>query len=216
LRKKIILFIILFIMGWVSSDLFGFYIVQNSKSVGGIEGFVDVGGLGAGAFGIKEHKTFNLTNMVLDGKKGASLLRVEEYRGEDGVLLSELNGSRELASPSDWVSEEEIKVYNNKVLIRFNNLSWAKVTDTNSMDPLIDEKTNVVEVMPKFPEDIHAGDIAAYRSAYTDEIILHRVINISSDSKGTYYTLKGDNLAKQDPEKVRFSQIQGVVVAVIY
>jgi uncharacterized protein (UPF0248 family) len=46
--------------------------------------------------------------------------------------------------------------------------------------------------------------------------IIHRVVKIGQDSEGWYAILKGDNLSQEDPEKVRFDQVQRVVVAIIY
>ena len=44
----------------------------------------------------------------------------------------------------------------------------------------------------------------------------HRVIEVGSDTAGGYYIVKGDNNPVEDSEKVRFAQIEGIVVAVVY
>lgn len=119
-------------------------------------------------------------------------------------------------SPSDWIKEDQIKVYNDKVIINLRDAEWASFTDTNSMDPLIDEKANAIEIIPKSVDDIHVGDIISYKSDYADGTIIHRVIKIGNDDKGWYCIVKGDNNQSPDPGKIRFNQIKRILVAIIY
>ncbi len=121
----------------------------------------------------------------------------------------------EINSPSDHVKEEQIKVYNDRVIIDLNNPQWAKFTDTNSMDPMIDAGTNSIEIKPKL-EDIHVGDIISYKPENVDYFIVHRIVEINEDEQGWYCKVKGDNLTNNDPGKIRFEQINGLVVALIY
>lgn len=122
----------------------------------------------------------------------------------------------ERASPSDWIKEDQIKVYNDRVIIDLKDAEWASFTDTNSMDPVLDETANAIEIIPKSADDIHVGDIISYKSDYADGTIIHRVIKIGSDEEGWYYIVKGDNNQSPDPGKIRFKQIKRVVVAIIY
>ncbi len=124
------------------------------------------------------------------------------------------NSSQPTITPSDRITQDQIKVYQNQIILNVKDASWATFTPTGSMKPLFDEKSNALEIKPTSPNDIKLGDIIAYQS--TDGIIIHRVINIQQDSAGIYYIVKGDNNQTADPEKVRFAQIQGVVVAIIY
>ena len=119
-------------------------------------------------------------------------------------------------SPSDWIKEDQIKVYNDKVIINLRDAEWASFTNTNSMDPVIDEKANAIEIIPKSADDIHVGDIISYNSDYADGTIIHRVIKISEDDRGWYCIVKGDNNQSPDPGKIRFKQIKRVLVAIIY
>ena len=123
---------------------------------------------------------------------------------------------REKASPHDRVKMEDIKVYNDQVVLSISNPEWAYYVDTNSMDPVIDSDANTIQIVPKTKEEIHVGDIVAYESDFHEGIITHRVVEISSDSDGWYAVLKGDNNDRADPGRVRFSQIRRIVVAVIY
>ena len=119
-------------------------------------------------------------------------------------------------SPSDWIKEDQIKVYNDRVIIDLKDAEWASFTDTNSMDPVLDETANAIEIIPKSTEDIHVGDIISYNSDYADGTIIHRVIKIGKDNKGWYCIVKGDNNQNPDPGKIRFSQIKRILVAIIY
>lgn len=120
----------------------------------------------------------------------------------------------ERVSPNDWVKEEQIKVYKDKVVLEIPNALWAGFTNTNSMDPFLDERSNALEIKPAHPEAIEVGDVIAYNSQYGT--LVHRVIEKGYDRQGVYYRVKGDNSTLADPLKVRFSQVEGVVVAVIY
>ena len=124
--------------------------------------------------------------------------------------------SEEKPSPSERITENQIHVYKNQVLIDIENPEWATFTDTNSMDPVFDKGSYAIEIVPKTPSEIQVGDIASYKSIYSDGTIIHRVIETGQDENGWYAKFKGDNNADADPEKVRFSQIQRVVVAIIY
>ena len=127
---------------------------------------------------------------------------------------SDILSSPELSSPSDWIKEEQIKVYDDKVIFQVMNPTWAKFTNTNSMDPFIDESSHAIEILPEDPDLIEEGDVIAYETSFG--IIIHRVIEKGKDDNGIYYVVKGDNNTLSDPSKVRFKDIKGVVVAVIY
>lgn len=121
---------------------------------------------------------------------------------------------KEISSPGNWIDEEQIKVYQNRVVLEIPNTLWAGFTNTNSMDPFLDEQANAIEIKPTDPDSIDVGDVISYKTAYGT--IIHRVVEKSLDEEGVYYLVKGDNNVFQDPFKVRFADVQGVVVAVIY
>ena len=84
------------------------------------------------------------------------------------------------------------------------------------MDPLIDTGSTALSVKPKDENGIRNGDVAFYQSQLIDSVIVHRVIETNNDQKGWYSRFKGDNLYEPDPELVRFPQIEGVLIGVIY
>jgi hypothetical protein len=124
--------------------------------------------------------------------------------------------NEERPSPYDRVPESKILVEKDKIVINVPNAQWSKFTDTNSMDPVIDEGANAIQIVPTDRSQIHVGDIVSYESDYAEGIIIHRVIEIGYDEKGWYCIMKGDNNPNNDPGKVRFSQIRRVVIAIIY
>ncbi len=123
-------------------------------------------------------------------------------------------GGVDIASPSDWISEDQIKVYEDKVILELSGASWATFTDTNSMDPFLDQGSNAIEMKPESEDQIKVGDIISYH--YEDIIVIHRVIEIDIDEEGLFYRVKGDNNSFKDPNKVRFDDVTGVLVAIVY
>lgn len=138
--------------------------------------------------------------------------------GQNGVLEKVNNfltfSSSEIMSPNDHISEEQIKVYDDRVVLDVDDPVWSSFTDTNSMDPLLDAGANGIEIKPQSPNDIHVGDVISYKSG--NGVVIHRVIEIGSDEEGIFYVVKGDNNPIPDKEKVRFEDVQGILVAVVY
>lgn len=122
----------------------------------------------------------------------------------------------EIGSPYDWINESQIHVFDDKVVIDVKDAVWAKFTDTNSMDPVIDYGTNALQIIPLTEDDIHLGDIVSYESEYVEGVTIHRVIEIGEDDEGRYFILKGDNNPEEDPGKIRFSQVKRVLVGIVY
>ncbi|RMF06772.1 hypothetical protein D6764_01485 [Candidatus Woesearchaeota archaeon] len=120
----------------------------------------------------------------------------------------------ERPSPADRIKEDQIKVYNDRIVIELEGARWAKFTDTNSMDPVIDKEANAIQVVPEDPDTIQEGDIISYE--YDGRTIIHRVIRTGYDDNGWYAITKGDNIKEPDPEKVRFSQVKKIVVGILY
>jgi len=123
--------------------------------------------------------------------------------------------SLERPSPGDHIKESQIKVFNDRVELDIENAIWSKFKDTNSMDPFLDEGANGIEIIPSNEEEIQVGDIISYESI-EGGIVIHRVIGVSEDEEGIYFITKGDNNPVQDPEKVRFEQVKGILVGIIY
>ncbi len=119
-------------------------------------------------------------------------------------------------TPGDHLTRQDIIVHKDKVVLDINDAIIARFTATNSMDPVLDEKANAIEVVPRSEDEVSVGDIIAYTNRHIDGTIIHRVIKKGRDEHGTYYIVRGDNNARADPYKVRFADIKSVVVAIIY
>jgi|TARA_Y100000031_G_C8178983_1_gene365491 hypothetical protein len=127
---------------------------------------------------------------------------------------NEVLNNKEKPSPFDRINENDIEIYNNKIIINIKNSNWRKFIDSNSMDPLIDQGTTTIEIKPR-KNEIKVGDIISYNVDEYDYALVHRVVKIGNDEEGIYFITKGDNYWKED-SKVRFSQIEGIVVGVLY
>ncbi len=170
----------------------------------------------------------NISNFIAKKSLFLALVCIFLAGWLSNVVYSNLNGiefetpfsftlkAPEMPSPSDHIQEEQIHVYEDKILIDLQNAMWARFTDTNSMDPLFDIEANTIEIKPESTEDIHVGDVISYKPNGMDSLIVHRVVRIGYDSNGWYAIAKGDNVAQPDPDRIRFDQINGVLVAIIY
>ena len=122
----------------------------------------------------------------------------------------------EKESPYDWVKERQVRIYPDRVVVELDNPQWSTYTNTNSMDPVLDDKTHGIQIIPQSIEDIHVGDIISYAPEDFDGILIHRVIQVDYDNLGWYAIVKGDNNPHPDPNKVRFNQIKRILVMIIY
>jgi len=127
-----------------------------------------------------------------------------------------LGGQSAISTPSQRVSEDNIHVFSDKVVLDIENASWASFTPTHSMEPFISDKSYGIELKPKSPVELKVGDVISYNSDFTTGLVIHRIIETGLDEQGWYAIVKGDNNAEQDPGKVRFDKVNGVLVGIIY
>lgn len=147
---------------------------------------------------------------------GYSINDVSTLEAPAQVAVPVTGNAIERASPSDWITEDQIKVYKDKVVIEVDGAIWARFADTGSMDPLLDKGTNGIELPIDNPSKLRIGDVVAYKSNKADGIIIHRIVFIGEDKDGRYFVMKGDNLPTNDPEKVRDEQLQHVLIGLLY
>ncbi|MFC1728120.1 hypothetical protein ACFLZ7_01485 [Nanoarchaeota archaeon] len=119
-------------------------------------------------------------------------------------------------SPGDHIENNQIHVYKDRIVLDIQNAVWSEFADTNSMDPLLDIGANGIEIRPKTANQISVGDVISYESEEIGGIVIHRVIEVSEDEEGWFAVVRGDNNPVNDPGKVRFEQVQGILVGVIY
>lgn len=116
-------------------------------------------------------------------------------------------------APHDFISEDQIKVYDDKIILEIENYSLSKYSFTKSMLPIFDSGANGVGIKPKSPEDLNVGDIITFRQ--DGNLIVHRIIEKGIDEQGWYFITKGDN-NNLDDGKIRFHEVDSVLVALIY
>ena len=118
-----------------------------------------------------------------------------------------------VSSPSDHITIDDLHVFQDKAVIEKENLIWARVKDTHSMEPLLNIYAITLEVAPESAADIEVGDVISYEK--DSIVIIHRVVELGND--GSWFAItKGDNNKEEDKEKVRFNQVKGVLVGVLY
>ena len=118
------------------------------------------------------------------------------------------------ASPQDWISQDQIQVLSDRVILDIPNAKWATFAPTRSMDPVLDEGAYGIQIVPQSPEQLEVGDIITYD--YNGRKIIHRIVQKGVDGQGYYFITKGDNNPQPDPEIVRWEQVERVLVAVVY
>ncbi len=115
--------------------------------------------------------------------------------------------------PTDRINDSQIEIRNDSIIIHIKNASVSRYSNTSSMNPVLDENANGIEVIPASPEDIHVGDIVTYEQ--DSMLIVHRVISIGNDANGKYFIVKGDSSEEADG-KIRFEQIKYVLAGILY
>jgi len=132
-------------------------------------------------------------------------------------LSNKLNMSLSVeTNPFKRISKEDVKVYNDRVIIYINNAFPASFTESKSMYPFINEDVYALEEKPANSTELKVGDVIGFKSQTFNTSIIHRIIEIGNDENGWYVITKGDNNPAQDPDKVRFEDVEGVLVGLIY
>jgi len=127
--------------------------------------------------------------------------------------FSFFNPKEKLSAPSDFIQEKDILVESDKVIINLSDYVISKYDSSGSMIPVLDQGANGIGVKPKSPDEIHIGDIVSFFQG--EELIVHRVIEKGIDEQGVFFITKGDDNGINDG-KIRFSQIDSVLVILIY
>ncbi|MDO8556587.1 MAG: S26 family signal peptidase [Nanoarchaeota archaeon] len=115
--------------------------------------------------------------------------------------------SKEQTSPGDYINEEQLLLTNDRLIINQPTLILTRYTNTNSMDPLLDETSNGIE-LPYDGRTLQPGDIISYKDK--NIIKIHRVLNNTTEG----YLVKGDN--SNISETINKKDIKGILVGVLY
>ena len=117
------------------------------------------------------------------------------------------------SAPFDFVKENQIQVYDDKIVIDIKGERISSYAPTGSMLPVLDKGSNGIRIVPESEAEIHIGDIITFNQ--DNMLIVHRVIEIGSDSEGTYFITKGDNSPINDG-KIRFKDIKYITIGIIW
>ena len=123
-----------------------------------------------------------------------------------------ITGNVILNEPSNWLSEEDIQITDKQVIININDSSIISYSDVRSMEPYVNRDSMSIILQPEMDE-LEIGDVIIFQK--NGELITHRIIEIGTDYSGIYYITQGDNNEVSDG-KIRFEEIRGVVVGVLY
>ena len=152
------------------------------------------------------------TNIVVLKDQNYELTRKLEEKQPLDIILP-LEESR--PTPMDRIKLTDLVLSNNFLRINIEGILLAQFTSTGSMLPVLGSGATAIQIIPKIPEEIRPGDIISYELK-TGSIIIHRVIEVGNDNEGWYAVTKGDNNPLPDREKVRFSQVQRVLIGILY
>ena len=119
----------------------------------------------------------------------------------------------EYASPADRINLDNIHTLDSGFSVEISGATLYAIADTNSMEPAIDKEATVVAVKPATPDELIVGDIVIYRQGRA--LIIHRIIEIGTDSQGWYAIPKGDNNDIAD-SPISFDQVEAVVIGILY
>ena len=118
-----------------------------------------------------------------------------------------------VSEPGNFLVNNDVLVYDDEVVVKIPNARLVNYRDTGSMAPVLGAGMNGIVVSPESEEDINVGDIISFWKG--KEIVVHRVVEKGVDSLGTYFITKGDRNDFND-SKIRFEEIEGLLVGVIY
>ncbi len=116
-------------------------------------------------------------------------------------------------APSDFITERDIEIFDDHVIIYVSDASLSTYAPTGSMRPLLDSGANGIRVRPATSDEILVGDLITFESGET--LIIHRVIEKGIDAEGIYFITKGDNNTRSDG-KIRFEAIRYKTIALLY
>ena len=126
--------------------------------------------------------------------------------------LSVLGGD-DISAPTDWVSEEDIIILGDKVILRIDGATLSNYVDSGSMVPVLDKGANGIRVVPESEAQVGVGDIVSFRVGGL--LVVHRVVEKGFDGDGVYFVMKGDANLISDG-KIRFEDIEYVTIGIIY
>jgi len=109
------------------------------------------------------------------------------------------------------VDFDSIAVYPDGVRINEPDLHYAQVS-SNSMAPIITDKSTVFEKTPDSPYEIKVGDVISFYEPSRDAVVLHMVVEILYIDGSVYYRTMGVANDFVDPWLVSYDNVKGIMV----
>jgi len=109
------------------------------------------------------------------------------------------------------VDFDSIAVYPDRVRISEPGLHYAQVS-SNSMAPIITDKSTVFEKTPDSPYEIKIGDVISFYEPSRDAVVLHMVVEILYIDGLVYYRTMGVANGFIDPWLVPYENVRGIMV----
>ena len=135
------------------------------------------------------------------------------------IILNKVQFHTDDFFPQSRISTSNVQLFPNKIIINYPSLYFTQFTHTHSMNPTLGYNSIGIYTTHFSKENLRVGDIISYELNNNSHRIInnnsHRIIKIGVDNKGWYCITKGDNNLFSDG-KVRFEQIRGVCVGIIY
>ena len=160
-------------------------------------------------------KTIKICMIFLFGFLSANLVSYYFMYGLESPFSNNfgLSGVNSEKAPSNFINEKDIKIYDDKIIIEVPGTSLSRYASTGSMNPVLDENSNGIRIIPNSEDEINIGDIITFKQ--DNMLIVHRVIEKGFDKEGVYFITKGDNSNLNDG-KVRFKDIKYITIGVLY
>jgi hypothetical protein len=166
--------------------------------------------------GVSQISALHNQSLVLADQNYALSMQLESVNSELFQLRKSLNMTAPEPSPVTRIGRQGVGVYDDKILLYIQGAFPVKIEPTGSMSPFINHNVLALETRPKDPSDLQVGDIIGYESQAFNTTIVHRIVEIGRDEEGWFAVTKGDANPEKDPGLVRFDDIKGVIVGLIY
>src|SRR3989338_4151555 len=77
-----------------------------------------------------------------------------QFEGFENPFASSVVGEN---APSDWIAEDNIHIYPDRVVIDISGATMSRYAPTGSMRPVFDQGANGIRVVPQSEADIQLG-----------------------------------------------------------
>lgn len=158
-------------------------------------------------------KILKICIIFLLGFLSANLVSYMVVYGIENPFSNNFSFMVEKNAPFDFIKENQIEIYDDKVVINVKDASLSRYAPTGSMKPLLDENANGIRIVPESEDEIHVGDVITFQEG--NDLIVHRVIEKGIDNEGVYFITKGDNNSISD-NMIRFKDIKYLTIGIVW